>query len=404
MKSIGLSLVRRKGAGSLVMVFLFVAAIGFVVPGTAGAQYIGSEACGVCHSEQYESFIQSGHPWKLQSPAHAEEIGLPVPSGYFWSDIWKVIGGINWKSRYVDQQGYIITKTKDALGNWVNGKNQYNLATGQWVDYNAGQVVPYTCGGCHTTGYSSDGHQDGKLGVTGTWALDGVQCERCHGAGGPGTDGMKINTSADLCGDCHNRGGKNDDIPAKGGFIEHHEQYNELAASPHARFMTAALDIPAEVPAQAIPAPLSALAGRGCVTCHDPHKKAEESVTTQCIQCHVDKAAPASVPMALMTAMNVTCVDCHMAQATKSAVATSAYQADIKTHLFRISTDPDYRTVPPNATTVATGADGKKAIDVGFACLRCHSDKDREWASENAKGIHLLGVELPELPDLAVPE
>jgi len=35
------------------------------------------------------------------------------------------------------------------------------------------------------------------------------------------------------CGKCHIQGSK-EKIPASGGFIQHHEQYNELLASPYA--------------------------------------------------------------------------------------------------------------------------------------------------------------------------
>src|SRR3990172_4833186 len=30
-----------------------------------GAQYVGDAACGGCHQEIYDTYIQSGHPWKL---------------------------------------------------------------------------------------------------------------------------------------------------------------------------------------------------------------------------------------------------------------------------------------------------------------------------------------------------
>lgn len=50
----------------------------------------------------------------------------------------------------MDKEGYIITMTgpkKDRPG-----KNQYNMATGRWVDYHPGEKKSYTCGACHTTG------------------------------------------------------------------------------------------------------------------------------------------------------------------------------------------------------------------------------------------------------------
>ena len=153
--------------------------------------------------------------------------------------------------RFIDKEGYIIT---DEVGG--TGKTQYNMATNEWVDYHPGEDKPYACGPCHMTGYSDQGNQDGLEGMIGTWAFDGIQCEECHGPASNHTESLsasdiKVDTAALSCGKCHIRG-DSASIPASGGFIKHHEQYNELLQSPHKNME--------------------------CVACHDPHKKSEFSV------------------------------------------------------------------------------------------------------------------------------
>ena len=97
---------------------------------------------------------------------------------------------------------------------------------------------PYNCGSCHTTGYNPEGNQDGLPGLIGTWAEAGIQCEACHGPGGnhvndPLLVSMEIDRDSELCGKCHRRGDVTE-IDASGGFIRHHEQYEELFESKKA--------------------------------------------------------------------------------------------------------------------------------------------------------------------------
>jgi len=42
------------------------------------------------------------------------------PEGYTWDDITYVIGGYNWKARFIGTEGYIITGDEDAT-------SQYNF-------------------------------------------------------------------------------------------------------------------------------------------------------------------------------------------------------------------------------------------------------------------------------------
>ncbi|MHC4472805.1 MAG: multiheme c-type cytochrome [Planctomycetota bacterium] len=328
--------------------------------------YVGSEACKECHEDDWNDFRVSGHPFKLRSADDARSWPIPLPKGYDWDDISYVIGGYGWKVRFMDEDGFIIT---DSGGS--PGKNQFNLATGEWVDYHAGEVdKPYDCGLCHTTNYDPAGNQDGLAGITGTWALPGIQCEECHG---PGSDHVAAPSSANItvddtslaCGKCHVRGDPTM-IPASGGFIRHHEQYNELLASPHKDLK--------------------------CVDCHDSHKKSEFSIHTPCTQCHEDVAFKKLGKRHMER--DVSCEDCHMPYASKSAVKHNTYKGDVKTHLFKITTDKSAELFNADGSLANSELPGE------WACLGCHQDvvkkfegknkpeKAISWARKSTRKIH----------------
>lgn len=334
-------------------------------PELSQVAYLGSENCGYCHSDIYAAFRKSGHPYKLtkvvggQAPTYPFSAVPSPPAGVSWSDVTYVIGGFGWKARFLGKDGYIIT---------AGGKNQYNLATRAWSDYEKDTKKPYNCGPCHTTGYRPDGHQDGLPGIVGRWAFPGIQCERCHGPGSlhaqaPQSIPMAVDTRSELCGDCHNRGGKNERIMAKGGFIQHHEQYNELQAS--------------------------SMRVLSCVTCHDPHTgvlyndlEGANALKLACEDCHKDaRKAIQAGPLAAVKG-NAPCVDCHMPRATKSAVAAGKYVGDIRTHLFKINSDPSAQQFS------ADGSLANPYLTLEFACLGCHGAKDKAWAAANASRVH----------------
>ena len=208
----------------------------------------------------------------------------------------------------------------------------------------------YDCGTCHTTGYKPEGNQDGLPGLKGTWAEPGIQCESCHGPGSnhaasPYGVAMKVDRTADACGKCHSRDAV-EAIDAASGFIQHHEQYEELFQSKHRAL--------------------------SCVACHDPHKgvfqgRNTKTATTrvQCDSCHFQQAK--FQKSAAMKATN-SCIDCHMARIVKSAWGDAKeFTGDIRAHLWAID---------PNATAQFT-ADGKQAISqvsLDFACKSCHRE------------------------------
>lgn len=357
-----------------------------------GAEYVGSQTCGQCHETIYETFMKSGHPYKLNKVVDGKPPVYPFtelpspPEGYTWDDISYVIGGYGWKARFMDQQGYIITDKPGATISDTNYLNQYNYANAVvgadagWVKYKSGTPqLKYDCGTCHTTGYSAfppDSHQDDLPGIIGTWAAPGIQCERCHGPGGnhvsdPGGVSMEIERSSALCGDCHIRGAV-ESVNAAGGFIEHHEQYEELFQSKHIT-----LD---------------------CVICHDPHtlviqlRKAQESdpsvqtTRTQCQNCHFKQAQYQDSEV--HPAIGVQCTDCHMPRIAKTAWGDAEkFTGDIRTHLMAI--DPkQIGQFSEDGTTALS------QIGLDFACRQCHVEggkatpKPDEQLIDKATGYH----------------
>jgi predicted CXXCH cytochrome family protein len=315
------------------------------IPPPPDLAYIGSDQCASCHQEEHGTFINSGHPYKLlkvidgEAPKYPETVLDYLPP-YFsngWEDASYVIGGFAWKYRFVDKNGYIYTGD-DA---------QFNFQDSSVVAYHADEdpgTKKYTCGKCHTTGWKSvaDGGspQDGLPGMDGEFFAGGIQCEACHGMGSvhqftQSKDDITINREASDCGKCHYR---NEDhtIAASGGFIKHHEQYDEMIAADHANIEG------------------------GCVACHDPHVSVKHGQMGgikeegMCLNCHEGIKNP--------THNGADCVTCHLPFATKSAVATNKYVGDVMTHIFKINPNEDGEMFNEDGTL----ANGDTGLTLGF--------------------------------------
>jgi Outer membrane cytochrome MtrC/MtrF-like, domains II/IV/Cytochrome c554 and c-prime len=346
--------------------------------GVAGpiASYVGSATCGNsgCHEDIYESFVKTGHPFKLNTAFDAQKAGyypfgdLPGPPDIInnaWSAVSYVIGGHRWKARFVDLDGYIVTG--DAV--------QYNLETEEWVGYHSDEAIgtkPYDCGPCHTTGYSPVGNQDGLAGMVGTWDEGGIHCEECHGNGSfhvqdPRNVDMVIDRSMSMCGQCHVRGTPFS-IPASGGFVKHHEQYNEILGSKHSSLE--------------------------CVQCHDVHKtlhpsepNREEAIRVDCESCHWRDADSYVNSDIDHYGQGVECIGCHMPQAAKSAVGvTRILDGDVRSHIFTVNTRPDAQQFTED------GAFANPYLTLDYMCKKCHEDKDQAWMSTNALRMHFPDV------------
>jgi hypothetical protein len=272
------------------------------------------------------------------------------PEGYDWADITYIIGGYHWKARFIGTDGYIITGDAEAITQF-NFANESVGEGAAWVPYHPGEQKPYDCGVCHTTGYRPEGHQDELEGIVGTWAEPGVQCERCHGPGGnhisdPYGVIMKVDRSAQLCGECHIRGSVSE-IDASGGFTQHHEQAEEMYASKHFAL--------------------------SCVACHDPHASAinadadlnpNKGLWNACQGCHFQEAGNQKSEV---MASFLTCTDCHMPPMSESAWANAdTFTGDVRSHLFAINVDPEAPQFSQD------GSVAMPYITIAFACQSCH--------------------------------
>ncbi len=357
-------------------------------PGPAGEvasifpTYAGDAACAECHQEIFDKYMMSGHPWKLNKVAGAAPdypfTTLPnLPTGYAWDDILFVIGGYAWKARFVDQQGYIITDEPWKTGNtdYLNQWNFANSIVGKdagWVKYSSGaEKKPYDCGSCHTTSYSPEGNMYDLPGLVGTWQQEGIRCEECHGWGSlhiqnPQAIPMAVERDSELCGKCHRRDNV-EAVNAKGGFIEHHEQYEELYQSKHITIE--------------------------CVICHDPHtgvmqlRQANLPTTrTTCENCHYDQAKTVAVEPHAMS--QIECISCHMPRITKTAWGDATkFTGDIRTHLMAIDAT-QLTTFSEDGSKLLTGQ-----VGLDWACKHCHIpgtpfEKTDEELLAAAKGYH----------------
>ncbi|PKG74580.1 hypothetical protein CXF86_12105 [Shewanella sp. GutCb] len=242
--------------------------------------YVGSASCASCHSGKHESFVKTGHNFKImKNPGNDAPVFpytpattiigaidllvdsvpnnvLGAPTSY--DEVTYTVGGYGWKMRWLDKDGYIVTG-KDVQYNIRNSAGELNIpdnhpgdadVMGNYKDTEFN--VQYSCGNCHTTGWKrttdvaggdtrSPLRQDDLPGMNGTFAEQGVQCESCHGAGSfhvksPSKDNItKIAVAritddflaedmaygkAVTCAECHTRDGEKD-YPS---FVSH---YNE---------------------------------------------------------------------------------------------------------------------------------------------------------------------------------
>ncbi|MFZ0546108.1 MAG: cytochrome c3 family protein [Candidatus Promineifilaceae bacterium] len=347
-------------------------------------EYVGSETCAECHPGVYETFMKSGHPHQLNAVADGEPPDYPFseitdpPEGYTWDDISYVVGGYNWRVRFLDQDGYLITGSDTVTATQYNLPNDDLGTEGEWVAYHTGEAnLSYDCGSCHTTGFVPEGNQNGRPGIVGTWAIDGVQCEACHGpgslhAGHPLAYKPIVSNDAETCTQCH-VGGVAEDIESTDGLISHHDGYADLFQGKHA-----ALD---------------------CVVCHDPHTgvvqlSQTDQPTTQiaCENCHFSEAQNYKLEPHPRE-----CVVCHMPHLIQTAEGNpESYTGDFPTHMVSIDPTQIDQFAEDGVTLLPQ-------LSLNTSCRHCHdpagdgfaSPKTDEQLMEAAQNFHAPPVATP---------
>ena len=207
----------------------------------------------------------------FQPPAYADEVGTRAGENYVGSD--------------------------ECMGchpNKHDGWNSTHHPTA-WDTLNNSSSKIEACEVCHVTGYDLTG-QDGFDPVTDLpVAMQGIQCEACHGPGEAhivsGTSPMEVSLSAFVCGAvCHQE--------------EHHPYYEEWNQSGHAQSLLGLRGA-------------SGAAEESCLICHSVEEYFDEENTTldsaqysiTCSRCHDPHTS--DYPNQLRKPAEELCADCH---------------------------------------------------------------------------------------------
>jgi hypothetical protein len=272
--------------------------------------------------------MKSGHPWQLnpvvdgQLPDFPFRDRLPLPEGYTWDDIAYVIGGYWWKARFMNQDGYIITDAPGQSGN-AEYLNQYNYSNpandvdSGWVNFKSGtENLSYDCGSCHTTGYDPQGNQDSCRVLLAPGA-PGIQCENAtvQAACMLPIQQVWLKIDRGFRAVCQVPPARDvEQVEVRDGFIDHHEQYQDLSQGKHAILQ--------------------------CVDCHDPHSRYSPRWLANRVPTPVRqppfRAGQVSEQRA-PCAVEVDCVRCHMPQLIKTATGNlDRFTGDFRTHRMAI--------------------------------------------------------------------
>ena len=362
----------RNWIGTAVVALLCVA----IIPAAqAQAQYIGSESCGIanCHPNEFSEWKVSGHPYKLVPVDDARVRPIPLPSGHsvrrrYLHHRWLQVEGPLCRHRRLHHHfRWTPTETASPIR---DGMNQYNMLTGNWVNYHPGELKPYNCGSCHTTGWvpDEDWETDGDLsdnqdGLRGCTARSSSAVCSARPVTGPARTSMPATGDRRLRGRLRKSATSvetTSTIPAKGGS-----------------------SVTTNSTTSSLPARTSFLK---CVTCHNPHKKSEFSIDVdlpglslgrrRLLRQDADGSLRRHLP--------------GLPHAVRNQVRRGAgpYRGDVRTHLFSINTDADASLFTDDGGFVLLDEMGQAGVTLDFACMDCHPNRNKNWLAKNAKDFH----------------
>lgn len=105
-----------------------------------------------------------------------------------------------------------------------------------------------------------------------------------------------------------------------------------------------------------------------------------------CAECHTELATGYAKNRHGL--QGTRCIECHMPKASKSAISVASYIGDVRTHIFKINTDPKADMFETIEEKGKKSTFAKTFVTVEYACLSCHASRDKDWAAKNAKGFH----------------
>lgn len=381
--------------------------------------YVGTQTCLSCHSDK-DTFLETGHNFKLSKVENGEAPKFPFTSiegsvellygadnsagtPNSWEEVSYVIGGYYRTAMYLDKNGYILSGTGVRA---ILPENGEDFSIDHIAAYAPGGEPDshlFDCGHCHTTGWKdytpgsdlNPNHQDGLVGIDGTFEMTGIQCEACHGAGGKHINSQSADDidriakgrytsdlmQADMgfgkaitCSECHSKK-TNRKFPT---FVSEH---NQDFGGDSIGGRTIPYDIGGRVAGDALlgmDADTGEITGKkadmACHTCHNPHQSKinsdkpghENAMVKTCTDCHGDKEFVDDLAMHSFVAK---CETCHMPK---------------DKHFFRINLD--YAADSPENFS----KDGKYVQPWNTSkdsCSSCH-DKDYDERASWVKKMH----------------
>lgn len=191
-------------------------------------EFIGSEKCKTCHSEEYSSWKDTFHAkmvrpkktgflkdavdkWKTDGTNPGPTKGNVTGKPFTFDDVQYVVGS-KWKQRYLVKN--------DETGNLQFMDKQFNRLSGKWENYGQKNDWNTQCATCHTTGYRITAYDSKANKTTGSEFSElNVGCESCHGPGAKHISAKKadkkktifnpanveIAAQSKVCGYCHSR-------------------------------------------------------------------------------------------------------------------------------------------------------------------------------------------------------
>lgn len=458
----------------------------------------GGFSCLVCHNPTANffrgpdktSYLKTGHKNILRRTQNTP-VALTGPDGnaYAADESGDVL---NWTNNTINITGFCTNSSTQNQSNclagggvWISGTKYLYYILGGWMvdpaaptalydgSYTQGTqktAVLYSCARCHTTGFTMDaplqtsnrnpestfqgiswtpGRTSGTVdfdpdgdgpAIAGSWAMDGIQCERCHdatnhGRDGKGTVSRGVNATV-LCLQCHRQehtlpyagGGlgsnivptpytDNGPLPVSeplyplpaievGGYSGYARQFYgystgmEFLNGAHGKF-TGNFQQIGDTSYYASSFIYQDADRGGCTTCHDVHQSTVKAVNASapfkkmCPDCHTATAANlfnslkhptgAGTPIGDGSDITGACEICHMPRPNQGS-GTAA-------HIFRINVDPNYSTFPTLAKwtsgkkTAKTSPDGTytNAVwnDLDMSCGQCHGGSAGPSATKN---------------------
>lgn len=420
-------------------------------------EYVGSQACRKCHSEQFESYQQTAHSRTLQKVDPQNEPPDAIfdhpPTGFRYRtthagkqlvhevSLLRKDKAESYPSRFsvkyrfgserfgrqylVATDGFLV---ESPIG-WDESRHAWGLAPGidalNRVPF--GGTLPAGCLSCHSGRFETGATNDFQMQVVEA----SIGCERCHG---PGRSHVELEAARKttaregelaivnpqrlprrlaeaVCGQCHLQG----DIHVGGrGFRAENYHPGEPLEKYSQEFRVRDRELAAEAKSHSEQLAKSACYRQSdslrCTTCHNPHRAVPRNERTAhyraaCLTCHQNQACRVAFPERIEKRQN-DCTACHMPAAVTAIPHAATTHHQIGIHPLKnepIDRKAD-RLIPLFDLAQLSAGDRQRALGLAWFQLsqRGANEKDPARLSAALRAELLLSMLPAESIDAAV--